>query len=70
MAHIANTDILHARLSVNGTEVTSQCISGVTNFNELLRVIRHYAGTATGIANLSLRNASQGWTETASLYLR
>lgn len=70
MAQIISTDILHATLSVNGTEVTRQCLTGVTNLNELLRVIRHHAGTATGIASLSLRNSTQGWSKNASLYLR
>lgn len=70
MAHITNTDILHASLSINGTEITHQCLSGITNLNELMRIIRHYAGTTTGLANLNVRNASQGWTESASLYLR
>lgn len=69
MSKFSTTDILHASLTINGNELTHQCLSGITNLTELMRIIRHHAAGATGLASLRLRNASQGWSEVSQLYL-
>lgn len=69
MGKFTSTDIIHASLSMNGCELTHQCLSGITNLTELIRIIRHYAGSNTGMASLRLRNATQGWSDQSQLYL-
>lgn len=70
MARISPSDNLFATVYQRGREVFRYSGSGIDSAAMILEKMRGYgAATAAGIATLNIRNASQGWSSTSSVYL-
>ena len=67
MTTIAKSDLIFATLSLHGSTVASMQMSGVSTLPEIIRTIRSSVDSLSGMATLSLRNGSQGWSSTHRL---
>jgi hypothetical protein len=70
MATIQINDVVFATISQRGSTLASLKLSGITSMTHLLQYVRKYVSTLKGMATLVVRNSSQGWTATQSLYVR
>lgn len=70
MATISLNDIIFATATFRGSEIVSLSLSGLTSLSELLAELRRRIGTTVkGLVTVSLRNRSQGWSQTRALYM-
>lgn len=67
MTTISTSDLIFATLSLHGSTVASMQMSGVSTLPEIIRTIRSSVSSLSGMATLSLRNGSQGWSSTHRL---
>lgn len=70
MSKINSTDILFATLTKNGMVMANMMLSGLNSVAEVVHALRMRNAIASGMARLNIRNTTQGWTSSASLYLR
>lgn len=70
MSKINSTDILFATLTKNGMVMANMMLSGLSSVAEVVHALRMRHAIASGMARLSIRNTTQGWASSASLYLR
>lgn len=66
MKIFGTNDTIFARATVMGQEIMNLKLSGVRSMDDLLRLIRQQVGVALGMVKLTVRNLTQGWTQTAS----
>lgn len=66
MKIFGTNDTIFARATVMGQEIMNLRLIGVNSMEALLRIIRQHAGAAIGLVKLTVRNLTQGWTQTAS----
>lgn len=64
MKNFGDNDTVFARATVMGQEVVNLRLSGVPSMEALLRIIRQHIGAAMGLVRLTVRNMTQGWTQT------
>lgn len=64
MKKIEINDVIFARVTNMGRELLNMRICGVMSMTELLRLVRKEVGPYMGLITISLRNMSQGWTQT------
>ncbi|MBP3536773.1 MAG: hypothetical protein J6J93_04450 [Muribaculaceae bacterium] len=69
MATVTFTDLVQASATFEGRTVARIAASGFNSINEVLLAVRHAAGGITGLLELSVRNATQGWRQERSLYI-
>lgn len=69
MTTITPDDIVMATATFRGRTIATIHSTGFTGLNDVLRAIRYAAGSLVGLLELSLRNASRGWSESRSLFL-
>lgn len=62
-------DIMMARISYCGREISSFSRSGFETLADVLRAVRAAAGSVVGYLTITLRNATCGWTENRALYI-
>ena len=69
MATISSTDRIFASAWQRGREIFNACGDGFSGFADIVSQLRR-GGNAPGMVTLTVRNSSQGWTRTSSIYLR
>ncbi|MCF0218228.1 MAG: hypothetical protein HUK14_00450 [Muribaculaceae bacterium] len=70
MKTISCNDVIFATLLNRGVELAGKCMSGVNSFAEIVRVMQQEAQACSGLATLTVRNATCGWTDSRSVVLR
>ncbi|MDE6137382.1 MAG: hypothetical protein K2F97_07900 [Muribaculaceae bacterium] len=69
MATISATDILFASATQGGRHLADLRISGISCTSNIIGELRRAMHGVLGIVQVRLRNATQGWSRTMSLYL-
>lgn len=69
MKTIDRNDIVFATAKTFGTINADLRLSGIGSVDEAIKAIKSEIGAFTGLVRISLRNATQGWSENRSLYL-
>ncbi len=69
MKTIDRNDIVFATAKIFGTVSADIRLNGICSVDEAITAIKGEIGTFTGLVRISLRNATQGWSENKSLYL-
>ena len=69
MTTISFSDTVQASATFAGRTVASISSSGFNSINDVLLAVRHAASGVTGLLQLSVRNATQGWRQERSLYI-
>ena len=69
-ASISSTDQLVATLENNGRELLRLQIQNVSSIDQVVGVARQMAGKFAGLARLTVRNRTRGWTRTLTLATR
>lgn len=70
MSTISPSDILFATVSQRGNMILNIRLSGVESKSDIFRAIRTSCPGISGIAHLSIRNASQGWASASAHLFR
>lgn len=65
MKKIEFNDVIFARATVMGQEMLNMRICGVVSMAELLQRVRREIGSCFGLITISLRNMTQGWSQTS-----
>ncbi|MDE7467531.1 MAG: hypothetical protein K2M61_04170 [Muribaculaceae bacterium] len=68
MANINTTDNLFASATMMGRQVFQFAGSGISSLNDIITRLRSTPGIA-GLITLTVRNASQGWSQSRQYYL-
>ncbi len=69
MAQILSSDNLFATAYYLGNEVFRFSGSGISSVNDLVMIMRDHAMLSAGMVTLNIRNSSQGWSHSRSIYL-
>ena len=69
MANINTCDIIFATLTKNGSTLANLCICGAASVADILRQMRSNLPTTSGLADLRVRNTTQGWSAQQAVYL-
>lgn len=67
---IQPTDTIMARATFRGRIIAQFISTGFASLSDVLRAVRAAAGSIVGFIDISLRNASRGWTENQALFIR
>jgi hypothetical protein len=70
MANIHSDDVVFATITQRGSTLASLKLSGITSMTHLLQCVCSSVSSLKGMATISVRNSSQGWTATQALYMR
>lgn len=69
MATIHTTDTLFASATMMGRQVFNFAGSGISSLAELINKVRTAPGVMAGLVTLTVRNTSQGWSQSRDFYL-
>lgn len=69
MATISSSDNLFATASVMGHQFFNFAGNGIASFAELVSRIRNHPFAPKGMVTLTVRNSSQGWSQSRAFYL-
>ena len=69
MEKISINDIIFATATIRGTIAATLRLSGLKSMAEVVAAIKKELGAAGGMLTLTLRNMTQGWSQSRSLYL-
>ncbi len=69
MATISATDILFASASIMGRQVFEYSGDGISSLAQLINRARGAASGCRGMATITVRNASRGWSQSRDFYL-
>ena len=69
MTQILSSDNLFATAYYCGNEVFRFAGSGITSLSDLISIMRDHAPLSAGMVTLNIRNSSQGWSHSRSVYL-
>ena len=64
------TDRIVAQLESNGQVMARVSTSNITSIDEIVNMVRALAGKIMGLARLTIRNQTQGWSRVISLASR
>lgn len=67
---VCATDTIVATLEFNGRTLARINRADFTSMNDVISQLRHLAGSFIGLARLSIRNCTQGWSRTIALASR
>lgn len=70
MTNFQTDDVVFATLTQRGKTIANVCLSGISSMSHVLKNIREQIPGLLGMATLSVRNSSQGWSTTQTFYLR
>ena len=70
MNTISSSDLVLVSASYRGRTIATIKSTGFSSFSDILRAIRQQFGTIVGLVNLRLRNATRGWLENRSVFIR
>ncbi len=69
MSTISSTDILFATATLMGRQVYVYNGDGISSLAQLMSRVRGAAPGRRGMATLTVRNATRGWSESRDFYL-
>lgn len=69
MATISPYDNIFAAAIYRGNEIYRFSGNGVADFSELINKIRDHAARIGGMVTVNVRNVTQGWASSRSVYL-
>lgn len=69
MATISSSDNLFASASIMGEQIFNFVGSGISSLGELISQVRRSPQAKTGMVTLTVRNSSQGWSQSRAFYL-
>lgn len=68
MKTIATTDVIFATIKRGFRVIATFNVSGINRIEEIMAIAQKQAGT--GLATVTLRNGTAGWTDTRSILFR
>ena len=69
MATISSTDNLFATASIMGQHFFHFTGNGISSLSELISRVRRHPLAPKGMVTLTVRNSSQGWSQSRAFYL-
>ncbi len=69
MATISSSDNLFASASIMGEQIFNFVGTGVASLGELISKVRNSPMARPGMVTLTIRNSSQGWSQSRAFYL-
>ncbi|MDE6702636.1 MAG: hypothetical protein K2K00_03045 [Muribaculaceae bacterium] len=69
MEKISINDIIFATATVRGSIAATLRLSGLNSMAEVIAAIKKELGFVGGLLTITLRNMTQGWSRSKSLYL-
>lgn len=69
MATISSSDNLFATASIMGRQFFNYAGCGIESISELISRVRNHPLATKGMVTLTVRNSSQGWSQSRSFYL-
>ena len=69
MATISSNDILFASATQGGRHLADIRMSGISSTSNILSELRRVMHGVLGLVQVKLRNATQGWSRSMSLYI-
>lgn len=69
MEKISINDIIFATATIRGTIAASLKLSGLKSMADVIAAIKKEIGIAGDLLTITLRNMTQGWSKSRSLYL-
>lgn len=69
MEKISINDIIFATATIRGSIATTLRLSGLKSMSEVIAAIKKELGVVGGLLTITLRNMTQGWSQSKSLYL-
>lgn len=69
MEAININDIIFATASIRGNIAADIKLSGLKSMSEIVTAIRREIGSMSGLLTIRMRNATQGWCQSKSVYL-
>lgn len=69
MANISSTDNLYISASSMGRQFYNSATTGIESIGDIFSLLRRMPGAPRGMVTVTVRNASQGWAQSRSLYL-
>lgn len=70
LVNLNKNDALNCSLLSNGRSMSSFCLTGHDNIASVFRMVKNQLSDFKGLITIILRNNSQGWSKSYSLYLR
>lgn len=70
MNTISSSDLVMVSATYRGRTIATIKSTGFSSFTDVLRALRQYFGSIVGLVNLRLRNATRGWLENRSVFVR
>lgn len=70
MSRITINDQIFATLMMRGQVLAEATLSGVSSFRGIMEHLRDAAPHANGLGTVSVRNSSQGWSASQTVFLR
>lgn len=70
MSRITVNDQIFATLMMRGRVLAQATMSGVSSFSSIMEHLRGVAPDANGLGTVSVRNTSQGWSASQTVFLR
>ena len=67
---MSTTDKIVAQLESNGRVIARVSTSNITSIDEIIGMVRALAGRFMGLARLTIRNQTQGWSHVVALASR
>lgn len=69
MSTITSSDILFATATMMGRQIYTYTGNGVSSFAQLVNCVRGAAAGCRGMATITVRNATKGWSQSCNFYL-
>ncbi len=69
MATISSSDNLFATATIMGRQIFNFCGSGIDSLSELIGRIRAASTSSRGLVTLTVRNSTQGWSQSRAFYI-
>lgn len=69
MKKISIHDVIFATATIRGNIAVNIRLCGISSIADIIKVIKQEIGHVGGLLTISLRNMTQGWTQSRSVYL-
>lgn len=70
MATISPQDILFVTVLQRGVACMETTLTGLASYGDLMGAVRSMAPGVSGMATMSVRNTTGGWSDRRALYLK
>ncbi len=69
MKKITINDVIFATATIGGHIAANIRLSGLGSIAEVVRAVKNELGSFSGLLNITMRNMTQGWSHSKSVYL-